>query len=148
MKRPQTTNDRDDDKHRFRADAPTSVAAPRPGQASQLARELYRVLVRLARRGTASITYGALARRLPARIRVHHRNARLYAGLTEVTEACRARGLPIVTAIVWSASTKRPSDGYYKVAHPRLRSLKAQIAAWEAEHVRVLRDAAGLPGAL
>jgi hypothetical protein len=41
-------------------------------------------------------------------------------------------------AIVWRADAKRPSGGYYKVAHPRAHTDEARIAAWQREHARVL----------
>lgn len=116
------------------------VEAPSP-----LARSIYRQLVKHLRAGNPSITYGGLAKLVEA----HPRSAKLHAALTEVTAACRARGLPILPAIVWRADVDHPSDGYYKVAHPRARSFKSQLAAWEQEHARVIgADAASWPSAL
>ena len=116
-----------------------------PEAPSPLARSIYRQLVKHVRRGNPSITYGELAKLVEA----HPRSAKLHAALTEVTEACRARGLPILPAIVWRADARHPSDGYYKVAHPRARSFKSQLAAWEQEHARVIGAAvASWPSAL
>jgi hypothetical protein len=113
-----------------------------------IARDIYRHLVRVLRRGGASITYGDLADAISGKLRVHRRSPRLYDALTRVTLACRARELPAVTAIVWKAGARRPSDGYYPIAHPRARSWNGQLAAWRLEHARVLRELDRLPGAL
>ena len=59
--------------------------------------------------------------------------------------ACRHAQLPCLPAIVWRADTRRPSDGYYKVAHPRAQTAEARLAAWEREHARVLREVAQFP---
>lgn len=113
-----------------------------------LARHIYRHLVRRVRRGTASLTYGELAAGISDKFPTHTRSTKLYAALTEVTVACRERELPAVTAIVWKSGARRPSDGYYKIAYPRVRSFKAQVEAWREEHARVLRDIGQLSGAL
>jgi hypothetical protein len=112
---------------------------------SPLARSIYRQLVKHVRAGNISITYGGLA----ATVDQHPRSAKLHAALTEVTEACRTRGMPVLPAIVWRADADHPSDGYYKVAHPRARSFKSQLAAWEQEHARVIAlDKAAWPSSL
>jgi hypothetical protein len=108
---------------------------------SPLATRVYKHLVTLVRRNKPSITYGELA----TAIDVHPRSARLHAALGEVTNACRHAALPALPAIVWRADSKRPSDGYYKVAHPRAHTDEARVAAWEREHDRVLRGAALFP---
>jgi len=113
-----------------------------------IAHQIYRHLVRVLRRGAASITYAQLADAVSGKLTVHQRSPRLHAALTEVTLACRARELPAVTAIVWKSGAHRPSDGYYPIAHPRARSWASQLAAWKLEHARVLREASGLPVAL
>ena len=71
-----------------------------------------------------------------------------HAALTEVSAACRAHDLPCLPAIVWSSTRQRPSDGYFKVAHPRLRTDQARLAAWEREHALVIRQAARFPSSL
>ena len=113
-----------------------------------LAKEIYRRLVRHVRAGNDSITYGELATLVSAKHPTHPRSSRLHAALGEVTTACRLRDLPILPAIVWRADAHHPSDGYYAVAHPRARSWKSQLAAWQVEHERVLRDRRRFPGAL
>lgn len=115
---------------------------------TSLARHIYRYLVRALRRGTASMTYAELAVGLGDKLALHPRSPRLFAALTEVTIACRECGVPAVTAMVWKAGARRPSDGFYRVAYPRSRSFHAQLAAWREEHARVLREAARLPSAL
>jgi hypothetical protein len=113
-----------------------------------IARQLYRHLVKIVRRGTASITYRDLAVAVSEKYPVHQRSPKLHSALTEVTIACRARELPAVTAIVWKARAHRPSDGYYEIAHPRARSWAGQLEAWKEEHARVLREAQDLPASL
>ncbi len=113
-----------------------------------LARETYRQLVRRLRARHGSITYGELAAVVSHKIPIHPRSSKLHLALGEVTEACRSRELPLLPAMVWRNDTKRPSDGYFRAAHPRSRSYKAQLAAWEHEHARVLRDREKFPASL
>jgi hypothetical protein len=94
------------------------------------------------------MTYAELARALDYRFSTHPRSRRLSAALSEVTRACRARGLPCLPAIVWRAGVRRPSAGYYRVAHPRAKTEATRVAAWEREHARVLREAARFPARL
>jgi hypothetical protein len=110
-----------------------------------MARQIYRHLAKVLRAGSASITYRELAVAVSKKIPTHPRSSKLHDGLTEVTQICRTRELPAVTAIVWRAGAKRPSDGYFEVAYPRTRSFKAQLAAWQEEHACVLRVAPHLP---
>ena len=91
----------------------------------------------------ASITYRALA---AAVSEMHPRDPRFHAALGEVANACRHAQLPCLPAIVWRADTHRPSDGYYKVAHPRAHTDDAKRSAWEREHARVI--AASFPARL
>jgi hypothetical protein len=69
---------------------------------------------------------------------MHPRDPRFHAALTEVAEACRHAKLPCLPAIVWRADKHRPSDGYYKVAHPTARSDADKRKSWEREHARVI----------
>jgi hypothetical protein len=108
---------------------------------SPLAHRVYKQLLGHVRRKRPSITYGELASALD----VHPRSPKLHAALGEVTNACRHHQLPCLPAIVWRADRKQPSDGYYKVAHPRAHTDGARIAAWEREHARVLRELARFP---
>jgi hypothetical protein len=103
---------------------------------SPLARRVYRQLLARVRRDKPSITYGELASALA----VHPRSPHLHAALGEVSNACRHLQLPCLPAIVWRSDSRQPSDGYYKVAHPRAHTDAARIAAWEREHARVLRE--------
>jgi hypothetical protein len=116
-------------------------------ESTPLARAIYRKLVKHVTAGHPSITYGELAAAVtPA---VHPRSSKLHAALTEVTEACRARGLPILPAIVWRAGATHPSDGFFKIAYPRSRSFERQLAAWRADHARVVAaDKASWPSSL
>ena len=115
---------------------------------TELANEIYKELRRRVRAQQGAITYRELAAAVAATTPIHHRNPKLYAALGEVSEACRSADLPCLPAVVWSASLKRPADGYYAVAHPRARSEKARVAAWEREHERVLLEAERFPKTL
>ena len=113
-----------------------------------LATEIYKQLVRRVRARTPSITYAELAALASKRIPTHPRSPRLHAALTEVTLACRAHRLPCLPAIVWRKGLARPSGGYFRVAHPKVRTERGRVAAWEDEHDRVLREAARYPATL
>jgi hypothetical protein len=104
---------------------------------SPLANRVYKHLVTNIRRNKTSVTYGELA----VAVEVHHRSPQLHAALGEVTNACRHNALPCLPAIVWRADSKRPSDGYFKAAHPRAQTDDARVSAWQREHAKVL-DAA------
>ncbi|HEY1556552.1 MAG TPA: hypothetical protein VGF94_17070 [Kofleriaceae bacterium] len=114
---------------------------------SPLAKTIYKQLLRRARSHAPSITYAELAGGLGARS-VHHRSPAFHAALGELANTCRHRQLPCLPAMVWRADTRRPSDGYYKVAHPRAHTEPARIAAWEREHARVIAELASFPPAL
>jgi hypothetical protein len=78
----------------------------------------------------------------------HPRNASFHAALGEVSAACRAAGLPCLPAIVCRRDTRRPSAGYYKAAHPLVRSDDGREKAWRREHARVLAEIARFPEVL
>ena len=103
---------------------------------SPLANRVYKQLLAHVRRKRPSITYGELA----SALEIHPRSRHLHAALGEVSNACRHSQLPCLPAIVWRSDKKQPSDGYYKVAHPRAHTDDARIAAWEREHARVLKE--------
>ena len=113
-----------------------------------LATEIYKQLVRRVRTQSPSITYAELAALASKKIPTHQRSPRLHAALSEVTLACRAHGLPCLPAIVWRKGAGRPSDGYFKVAYPKVRTERGRSAAWEAEHDRVLAEAGRYPATL
>nr|HEX4314749.1 hypothetical protein [Kofleriaceae bacterium] len=113
-----------------------------------LANAIYKLLVRRLRAGALSITYGDLSAALPARVATHQRSRNLHGALCEVSRACHARQLPRLPAMVWRADRKRPGPIYFGEAHPRLRSVEAQRAAWELEHAAVVAAAARYPAAL
>ena len=115
---------------------------------SPLATAIYKQLRRRLRAGDPRLTYAELAHGLDYRHATHPRSPKLHAALTEVTEACKRAGLPCLPAIVCRADNHRPSTGYYAVAHPRAGTPEAQVAAWEREHARVIRDAERFPAAL
>jgi len=111
---------------------------------SPLASRVYKQLVARVHRNQASLTYGELAKA----VEVHHRSQKLHAALGEVTNACRHNALPCLPAIVWRADSNRPSDGYFKVAHPRAHTDAARISAWEREHAKVISAAGQFPAKL
>jgi hypothetical protein len=112
---------------------------------SPLATRIYRRLrTHLRARPDQPLTYGDLARALRVRVR----SPPFYAALGEVTEACRARDLPTLAALVGRHDTHRPGDGYYKVAHPRVRCEAGRKKAWERERASVAAAAARFPEAL
>jgi hypothetical protein len=113
-----------------------------------LATEIYRQLRARARTASPSITYAELAEVVSRKIATHQRSPHLHAALGEVTAACRAHRLPCLPAIVWRSDTQRPSDGYYKVAHPRVRTAEGRLAAWKNEHERVVQHAEQFPASL
>ena len=109
-----------------------------------LAVDIYEQLLRHLRAEHRSITYGELA----AKVGVHPRSPVFHAALTEVTTACRANQLPCLPALVWRSGTHRPSTGYFAAAHPRARTDRARLAAWEREHADVVAAAARFPATL
>ncbi|MBA3458658.1 MAG: hypothetical protein H0T46_01765 [Deltaproteobacteria bacterium] len=113
-----------------------------------LAHEIYRQLLRHLRRGNPSITYAELAAAVSKKYPTHPRSSALYAALGEVTSACRAKSLPCLPAIVWSSTAAQPGVGYFKVAHPRAKTEKSQVEAWEREHADVVREAMKFPPTL
>ncbi len=115
---------------------------------SPLATEIYKTLRRRLRASHLSITYGELAAEVSKKIPTHARSRKLHDALTEVSTACRAQALPCLPAMVWSASTRRPSSGYYRVAHSRSRSELAAITAWEIEYDRVVAGVGAFPAVL
>lgn len=111
---------------------------------SPLAQSIYRQLLKHVRRKKASVTYGELA----GANAIHPRSPRLHAALGEISNACRHAHLPCLPAVVWRASTRRPSSGYYKVAHPRAHTDDQRASAWQREHVRVMREIDRFPRTL
>jgi len=114
---------------------------------SALAAEIYRQLRRHVQT-KHSITYGELAALVSRKIPTHHRSPLFHAALGELTVACRAATVPCIASIVWSSATKRPSDGYYKAAHPRARTDQSKRAAWELEHAAAVAYATHFPVSL
>jgi hypothetical protein len=115
---------------------------------SPLATAIYKHLRKRLRSPEPSITYRDLAQGLDYRHATHPRSPKFHAALTEVTEACKHAGLPCLPAIVCAAVTKRPSAGYYKVAHPRAQTDESRVSAWQRERARVLREATTFPVSL
>jgi len=112
-----------------------------------LAIEIYKSLRRTIQ-SQHSITYKALAELVSKKHPTHQRSSSFHAALSELTAACRENGVPCIAAVVWSASTNRPSEGYYKAAHPRAKTDESKQSAWEREHAAVVSNAAKFPSAL
>jgi len=112
-----------------------------------LATEIYKALRRTIQT-KHSITYKALAVLVSKKHPTHQRSPSFHAALTELTATCRENGVPCIAAVVWSASTSRPSEGYYQAAHPRARTDRAKRSAWEREHAAVVSNAAKFPAVL
>lgn len=112
-----------------------------------LAVEIYKALRRTIQ-SKHSITYKELAALVSKKHPTHQRSRSFHTALTEVTTACRTVGVPCIAAVVWSASTHRPSEGYYKAAHPRARTEGSKKSAWEHEHAAVVSNANKFPAAL
>lgn len=108
---------------------------------SPLANQIYKHLLEQVRRSNTSITYGELATAVDA----HPRSPALHQALGEVTNACRHAKLPALPAIVCRADSRRPSDGYYKAAHPRAHTDDARVSAWKREHAKVLEWSSEFP---
>jgi hypothetical protein len=108
------------------------------------ATSVYKHLLRHARNKQPAITYAELA----ASVDIPTRSPKLHAALGEISQACRHSNLPCLPAIVWRADTRRPSTGYYKVAHPRAHTDPSRIAAWEREHEQVVAALARYPAKL
>ena len=111
---------------------------------SPIANQIYKHLLSAVRKNKNSITYAELAKAVD----VHPRSPQLHAALGEVTNACRHSQLPVLPAIVCRADSKRPSDGYYKVAHPRAHTDEARVSAWERERAKVMSAAGDFPAKL
>ena len=112
-----------------------------------LAIEIYKQLRRTIQT-QHSITYGELAKLVSKKFPTHHRSPAFHKALTELTVTCRETGMPCIAAVVWSSSTNRPSEGYYKAAHPRAKTDSARQTAWENEHAAVVSNANKYPATL
>ena len=118
---------------------------------SPLAIQIYQQLRRRVRATRPLLTYKELAAaigRAAPELATHQRSAKLHAALGEVSLACRAAGLPCLPALVCRSGIGRPSAGYYKVAHPCVRSDQGRADAWERELARVVDELDRLPEVL
>jgi len=123
-----------------------------------LAHEIYAALRAALQDDAHELTYAEL---LAALRRTRRRTGRrgdplprrprapsFFAALTEVTRACQAHHLPLIAAIVCKRGARRPGDGFYKVAFPRVRSEAGRIARWRVEREKVLAGKAMFPARL
>lgn len=104
---------------------------------SELAREIYIVLRQRVPARKPEITYRELVEALPPLGKpfedVHWRDPRLDQALADTVHACRARGLPALSAIVVNSETGRPGRRYYGEAHPGVVGDIEQEVAWARE---------------
>ena len=83
------------------------------------------------------IRYRALVEALPAPFaNLHWRDPRLNEALGELVSACRASGLPAISAIVVN-DTGYPGNSYYPVAHPGIEDEELRMIARQNEIDRV-----------
>ena len=115
---------------------------------TELAVEIYKALRRLIQSKHSTVTYKELAEIVSKKHHTHQRSSSFHAALTELTTKCRDAGVPCIAAVVCSASTSRPSEGYYKAAHPRAKTDESKKAAWEREHAAVVSNADKFPASL
>jgi hypothetical protein len=118
---------------------------------SPLANQIYQQLRRRVRTRQPLLTYKQLAAaigRAAPKLATHQRSAKLHAALGEVSIACRAAGLPCLPAIVCRSDSGRPSAGYYKAAHPCVRSDQGRADAWERELARIVDEIDRFPEVL
>lgn len=97
---------------------------------SPLARSIYAILRELVPAPDAQIQYGELCARL--RNDMSPRSPALAKSLGEIVRACRARGLPALSAIVVQKGSGMPGDGYYGEAHGGM-DLAHAMRAWSDE---------------
>jgi hypothetical protein len=115
---------------------------------TELAIEIYRALRRRIQAKHSTITYKELAEIVSKKHPTHQRSSSFHGALTELTTKCRENGVPCIAAVVCSASTNRPSEGYYKAAHPRAKTDESKKSAWAREHAAVVSNADKFPAAL
>jgi len=119
---------------------------------SELAREIYAVLRTRVPAPKPELTYRELVEALPPLgapfIGVHWRDPRLDQALADTVHACRANGLPALSAIVVNNETRRPGRRYYAEAHSGVAGDIEREVAWanELKHVRITTYPADLAG--
>jgi hypothetical protein len=69
-----------------------------------------------------------------------YQDKRLYDALGDVANACKARELPPLTALVVLEDVMTPSPAYYKMEYPQLRDEFEKLGAWieDLKRVRVV----------
>ena len=104
---------------------------------SALATAIYSILQRRVPAATPEIPYRELVEALQPLgapySNLHWRDPRLDQALGDLVEACRAAGLPAISAIVVNGETRRPGRSYYSVAHPDVADEMQQEIAWARE---------------
>jgi hypothetical protein len=119
---------------------------------SPLAREIYKVLRLRVPAIHPEMTYKQLAEPLPPLGKpfedVGFHDPRLDQALADTVHACRAVGLPALSAIVVNAETKKPGKRYYAEAHPSVGGDIEKEVAWarEMELAKITSYPTELPG--
>lgn len=104
-----------------------------------LALAIYYILQNLVPHAGTKITYSELVGDLgpmpPPNEELHYRDSRLDEAIGELVAACRARGLPAISALVIREVERNPGAGYYSTAHPAEWAKDRMLAevAWAKE---------------
>jgi len=108
---------------------------------SDLAEEIYAILRQRVPSRTPEITYRELVESLPPLGKpfedVHWRDARLDQALGDIVNACRAAGLPALSAIVVNSETGYPGRQYYPMAYPGVTDEDQQQIQWANEFEKI-----------
>jgi hypothetical protein len=107
---------------------------------SELARAIYGVLRTRVPSPHPEITYKQLVTTLPPLGKpfenVGFHDPRLDQALADTVHACRAAGLPALSAIVVNAETRRPGKRYYAEAHSGVTGEIEKEVEWAKEFER------------
>jgi hypothetical protein len=107
---------------------------------SELARAIYGVLRTRVPSPHPEITYKQLVTTLPPLGKpfenVGFHDPRLDQALADTVHACRAAGLPALSAIVVNAETRRPGKRHYAEAHSRVTGEIEKEVEWAKEFER------------
>ena len=106
---------------------------------SDLAVAIYDVLRARVPAKRPELAYSELVERLPAPFnKVEPDSATLANALGELVRACRAKGLPAISAMVVRHRDRVPGPGYYPAAHPdEAKDMAKAMIAWAVEVEKV-----------
>lgn len=102
---------------------------------NDIALSIYALLQPLVTDPQATITYSRLVDEVNDNCNVipplrAFSDKRLYDALGDIANACKAKGLPPLTAIVVLEDVMTPSAGYYKMQYPHLKDEFQKLEAW------------------